>query len=103
MMNKIILLSKFFCFYSFDKLAVPDNTEWILKNKNNLLYFSSYIKKFKKDTKLTQLMPNSSDGTHFIFDKKAFEKSEKLIPKDTKITLETLSTQLDKYNSFKLK
>ena len=71
-----------------------------MDNKNTVNTSVVISKNFKKDTKSTLLMPNSSYGTHFIVDKKEPEKLEKSIPKDTKITLETLSTQLDNKDFF---
>ena len=40
------------------------------------------------------LVPNSLDGTRFIVSKNEHDKLEKSISKDTKIAIETLSTQL---------
>ena len=38
-------------------------------------------------------IPNSTQGSYFIVNKTELDKLEKSIPKDPKITLETLSTQ----------
>ena len=83
------------CYYSSAKLEIPyDNAVYIIKNKNTPNTASVIISSnLKKNTNFTGLTP--SGGTHFIVSKDPLGKLETSLAKDSKITVETLITQLD--------
>ena len=83
------------CYYSYEKLEVPaSNNVYIIKNKNSINNVVVISNTLKKNQNFMLLVPNVDGGTHFIVNKD-LGKLETSLAKDSKITVETLITQLD--------
>ena len=84
------------CYYSYEKLEVPSsNNVYIIKNKNSINNVVVISNTLKKNENFMLLVPTVAGGTHFIVSNDPLGKLETSLAKDSKITVETLITQLD--------
>ena len=84
------------CYYSYEKLEVPSsNNVYIIKNKNSINNVVVISNTLKKNVNFMLLIPTVAGGTQFIVSNKDLIKLEASLSKDSKITVETLITQLD--------